>query len=285
MDPYSAHGRRRRRFGVAGENGKIRVTPLRWQLWIAILLAAGLSFQSARRLSKSLPERLPMVVALPDDTSAAIRPEIETRLVAAGVMFEFVPKDAGVARWQQSLFEGAPPLDTAVWGDLAGNPLPDVYIVRAHTPALYEQLAGDLREAFPAARVQYDAVALRRLAVALKAVRILVPAVCLWMLVLCCLSLADRMQVDRFHRLSEALRPAILSVLIAVIWMGCLTTALGYAAERRPAWGLRPFVDLAKQFFQAAGLDGWFAVKFFAGWLALVTLAFFLSGRRAKDAA
>ena len=45
-----------------------------------ILLAAGLSFQSARRLSKSLPERLPMVVALPDDTSAAIRPEIDLEI-------------------------------------------------------------------------------------------------------------------------------------------------------------------------------------------------------------
>ena len=223
-----------------------------------------------------------MVVVLPSDTSAGEWRKLEA-VVSPEVQIEFVPKETGLAELKTSLFGGGMPADTGVLADIPGNPVPDILIVRASRPDLYEQIAGEVKRVLPNAQIQYDAPALRRMARLLKAGKFLSALTIILLAVLFCLSFADRLTMRRFGFV-QALSSAILSALVSIMIAGGAMTAIGFAAEKHPDLWIRPYADLAAQFFRHFRPDWIFAVECLAGWMGLAGCSAFLSARSHEKA-
>lgn len=241
-------------------------------LWFLLLLAGSLCLKTVWVAANRLPERLPMMVVLPESE----RQKLEAALIALGEDFslELISKETGLDRLRATFSEGDMAVDTGILDDIPGNPVPDVHLVRTGDPRVYEKMAAAVQDACTAAQIQYDARALGRIAPVLTAGRALAVAAFLLLSILCCVSIRDRFIVSD----SASLRPAVFAALGGVAGVAGLLTALGFAASRRPDLWFRPYADLVCRFFREVRLDWIFAAEFLAGWFILVALAARMSG-------
>lgn len=246
-------------------------------LWFAVLLGGAVFVKTIFQVSSELPLRMPMVVVLPSDTSAADWQKLEA-VAPPGVQIEFVSKETGLGRLKNSLFEGGMPVDTAILADVPGNPVPDILVIRASRPDLYEQISSSVRNIFPTAPVQYDAPALWRWARILTAGKILSTLALILLIILFSMSFVDRLTLRRTG-IAQAIGSATLSALIFIVIAGGTLASAGLAAEKHPEIWVRPYAGLAAQFFRHAHLDWIFAAECLTGWIGLSACSAFFSAK------
>ncbi|MBI4179404.1 hypothetical protein HY522_08295 [bacterium] len=258
-------------------------------LWLTVLAVAALFVRASVQLSRHLPKRLPLMLAIPVDVSLEDRGGFEEEARRAGAEIEFVSRDKGLDILHERLGRDIPPLDSAVLGGIEGNPLPNVYILRAENIGNYDTLRQLAQTRVPSARVHFPDAALRRLAPVAAAGRAVSGLFLAALSILFCVSWSDH--VGRRMRPAtptpagflEASRrifsQALLSLILCAVGFAGLFTLAVAAAERRPDWPIRPAARMGEDILRLAAIDGACAGAFFVGLAVLLSVVACLVSR------
>lgn len=257
----------------------VRTTAV-WCLWFYMLLASAVLLKAVFHAASYLPERVPLVVALPSGAGAEERQAVETAVSAEGGSFQFVPADQGLAELTAVLGREGTSLDSSALAEVPVNPVPDVYVVRASESLRYEKIADAVKSVLPTARIECDFSVHRKLAPALRLARVLAGLAVFVLCVLFCLSTANRLTAE----LWGVLRESSLAILGSIAVMGGAAAAAGFAAARHPDFWFAPYAQVLSRFFQEARLDWMFGVACLSVWIVLLLLSYGMRRRTLPSA-